>query len=154
MRKGMEREHRISAGAVIIQDDQILLARYKNTDGNTYLVGPGGGVQSNEGLYHAAIREVREETGLEVRPFRILFVEDLIYQRHRIEKIWLLCHFVGGQLARTPGAIEEGILEAGWYSKAQLQNEVVYPPTLMSYDWKAFFNDIWEAKYLDIRETY
>jgi hypothetical protein len=78
----------------------------------------------------------------------------LIYQRYRIEKIWLLCNLVGGHLARTPGALEEGILEAGWYSRAQLQNEVVYPPTLLSDDWKVFFQGVWQAKYLNFSKTY
>ena len=95
----MEREHRISAGAIVIQEDQILLVRYNNTDGKSYLVGPGGAVLSNEGIYQAVVREVREETGLEASPQKVLFVEDLLSRRYRIAKIWLLCNLVGGQLA-------------------------------------------------------
>jgi 8-oxo-dGTP diphosphatase len=153
MENSKEREHRISAGAIVIREDRILLVRYSNAEGKSFLVGPGGGVLGNEGLYQAVMREVREETGIEVRPFRILFVEDLLYQHYRIEKIWLLCNLVGGQLARTQGAIEEGIAEAMWYRKDQLQNEVVYPPTLLSYNWNAFFQDIWEARYLPLRKV-
>jgi 8-oxo-dGTP diphosphatase len=73
----MEREHRISAGAIIIQDDQILLVRYKHSDGKSFLVGPGGGVLSDEGINQAVVREVREETGLEVSPCKILVPEKL-----------------------------------------------------------------------------
>jgi 8-oxo-dGTP diphosphatase len=153
MEKNIEREHRISAGAILIQENQILLVRYNSAEGKSFLVGPGGGVSGNEGLYQAVIREVREETGLEIRPFRILFVEDLIHQHYRIEKIWLLCKLVSGQLTHTQGAIEEGIVEAGWYRRDQLQNEVVYPPGLLSYNWDTFFQDIWEAKYLELRMT-
>lgn len=149
----MEREHRISAGAIVIQEDQILLVRYNNTDGKSYLVGPGGGVFSNEGIYQAVVREVREETGLEVSPQKVLFVEDLLSRRYRIVKIWLLCNLVGGQLANTQGALEEGITDVAWYRKDQLLNEAVYPPVLSSYDWETFPQNNWESKYLELRET-
>lgn len=149
----MEKEHRISAGAIIIQDDQILLVRYNHTDGKSFLVGPGGGVLSNEGINQAVTREVREETGLEVSPFRILFVEDLLSRRYRMVKIWLLCETVGGHLEKTQGAKEEGIIEVGWYQKGQLFKEVVYPPDLLTFNWSSFFKDTWESKYLKLRNA-
>jgi hypothetical protein len=58
---------------------------------------------------------------------------------------------MGGELVPTEGALEEGIVEAGWYRRDQLQNEVVYPATLMDYNWNALFQDMWEAKYLPLR---
>jgi ADP-ribose pyrophosphatase YjhB (NUDIX family) len=149
----MEREHRISAGAIVIKGDEILLVRYKDSDGNSFLVGPGGGVLSDEGINEAAVREVREETGLEVSPYRILFVEDLLSRRYRMVKIWFLCNLIGGQLAHTQGAIKEGIAEAGWYRKDQLFNEVVYPSVLLSQNWDTFFKDNWESKYLELRNA-
>ena len=149
----MEREHRISAGAIAIQDNQILLVKYSNADGTSYLVGPGGGVLGNEGICQSVIREVREETGLEVNPQKVLFVEDLLSRRCRIVKIWFLCNLIGGRLTNTKGAIEEGITDVAWYHKEELRNEVVYPPELLSYDWRAFLQHNWEAKYLDLRET-
>jgi 8-oxo-dGTP pyrophosphatase MutT (NUDIX family) len=72
-----------------------------NNDRKSFLVGPGGGVLSNEGINQAVVREVREETGLEVNPYKILFVEDLLSRRHRIVKIWLLCKLNDGQLTNT-----------------------------------------------------
>jgi hypothetical protein len=35
----MERKFRVSAGAIIIRGDEILLVRAKNSDGNDFLVG-------------------------------------------------------------------------------------------------------------------
>jgi len=151
--KDVEREHRICAGAIVIQEDQILLVRCNNTDGKSHLAGPGGGVLGNEGIYQAVIREVREETGLEVSPRKVLFVEDLLSQRYRIVNIWFLCDLVGGQLTGTQGALEEGITDVAWYRKDELLDEVVYPPELLSYDWGAFPLHNWESKYLELRET-
>jgi len=151
--KDVEREHRICAGAIVIQEDQILLVRCNNIDGKSHLAGPGGGVLGNEGIYQAVIREVREETGLEVSPRKVLFVEDLLSQRYRIVNIWFLCDLVGGQLTGTQGALEEGITDVAWYRKDELLDEVVYPPELLSYDWGAFPLHNWESKYLELRET-
>jgi 8-oxo-dGTP diphosphatase len=152
-KKDMEREHRISAGAIVIRQDKILLVRYKNNSGDSYLVGPGGGVMNNEGLNQAVIREVREETGLEVAPRRILFVEDLVSSRYRLVKIWFLCDLIGGQLADTQDARKEGITEVGWYRRDQLHDEVVYPPPLLTHNWNTFFKDTWESIHLEIRNA-
>jgi 8-oxo-dGTP pyrophosphatase MutT (NUDIX family) len=149
----VERQHRISAGAIIIRGNRILLVRYDNSDGTSYLVGPGGAALPNEGTYQAVVREVLEETGLEISPQRVLFVEDLLSRRYRIIKIWFLCSLVGGQLSKTQGAVDEGITDVAWYRKDQLLNEVVYPPELLSYDWRGFSQNNWESKYLELRET-
>jgi 8-oxo-dGTP pyrophosphatase MutT (NUDIX family) len=149
----MERQFRISAGGIVIHENRILLVRYRDEPG--YLVAPGGGVESDEGLNQAVIREVREETGIEVAPRnnRILFVEDLISSRKRLTKVWFLCNVIGGRLARTPGAEEEGISEAGWYSREQLNNTIVFPSPILTYDWGLFFGDNWESVYLEMKNA-
>lgn len=149
----MAREYRISAGAIIIENNRILLVRSKNAREGNYLVAPGGGVIGDESTYEAAAREVQEETGLEVKPMKILFVEDLLSRQYRIIKIWFLCQLVGGQLNNTLEALEEGICEVNWYSRDQLQNKAVYPTGIMGCDWSAFFKDNWEAKYLGLSPT-
>ena len=149
----MNRKHRISAGAILIREGKILLVGYENSKGDSFLVGPGGGSLNNEGIRQTVVREVREETGFEVSPQRILFVEDLLSRQYRIVKIWFLCNLIGGQLERTQGAIEEGITKVGWYRKDQLCNKIVYPPILMSQNWDTFFEDNWETKYLELRNA-
>jgi len=64
---------------------------------------------------------VREETGIEVSTCKILFIEDLVWQNKRVVKTWFLCNVTGGELARTQGAIEEGLIEARWFRKNQLK---------------------------------
>ena len=150
----MSREQRIAAGAIIIHEEKILLVRYKDRHRRSYLVGPGGGVHSDdESITQALRREVKEETGLEVSPYKLLFVEDLLSSHYRMVKIWFLCSVVGGQVEKTQGAIDEGIVEARWYGRDELINEVVYPPVLMSENWESFFDSTHELKYLELRDA-
>jgi len=144
----MERKFRVSAGAIVIRGNEILLVRAKNSEGNDFLVAPGGGVESDEGIDQACIREVREETGIEVRPYKILFFEDLVWKNKRVVKTWFLCNVTGGELTRTQGAIEEGLIEAGWFRKDQLKKEIVFPAVLMRCDWGSFIEDNWKTQYL------
>jgi len=152
--KNMSREQRIATGAIIIQEERILLVRYNDRHSRSYLVGPGGGVHGNdESITQALMREVEEETGLEVSPYKLLFVEDLLSNRYRMVKIWFLCNIVGGQVEQTQGAIDEGIVEVGWYRRDELINGVVYPPILMKENWESFFGDNRESKYLELRNA-
>jgi len=146
------RVHRIAAGAIIIQKDKILLVRYKGRNKKSYLVGPGRAVHSDdESITQALKREVKEETGLEVNPFKLLFVEDLLSSRNRHAKIWFLCSITGGQVEKTQGAINEGIIEVGWYRRDELTNEVVYPPVLLDESWQSFSTDSFKSRYLELR---
>jgi len=51
--------HRIAGGAIVLQDDAVLLVRYSIPGGGSYLVGPGGGLDSGENAVQAIIREMR-----------------------------------------------------------------------------------------------
>jgi 8-oxo-dGTP diphosphatase len=149
----MERLHRISAGAIVIHEDKILLVRYTDSLGKSFLAGPGGGVNIEEPTNRAAVREVREETGLEIRTGKILFVEDMLSRHHRITKIWFLSTLICGELTETQGAKDEGIIEAGWYDRDQLNHETVYPTPLLKHNWDSFFKDNWQTIYLDLKEV-
>ena len=151
----MNRKHRISAGAIVIDHEKLLLVKYGAKNGTNFLVAPGGGVEKEEGLPEAVIREVKEETGLEVNPFpcRVLFIEEFFSRNYRHIKIWLLCSLVGGELSETTEAKKEGILDVGWFSKADLVDKVVYPQLLKDIDWQAFFNKTWDSRYIKIHEA-
>ncbi len=57
---------RIGVGVVVVRDGDILLVRRSTDPGRGKWAVPGGRVEAGERLRAAAIREAREETGLEV----------------------------------------------------------------------------------------
>jgi ADP-ribose pyrophosphatase YjhB (NUDIX family) len=60
---------------VVIEDDRILLLNQDTGTGRAWSL-PGGKVEEGETLADALIREMREETGLQVEPGRLLYVCD------------------------------------------------------------------------------
>ncbi|WP_086956456.1 NUDIX domain-containing protein [Xenorhabdus innexi] len=72
---------RISAKAIIIHDNQILLIRYKSDSDEWYTL-PGGGQLFGETLTQTLIRECLEETTYEIEPERLVFVREYIGNNH------------------------------------------------------------------------
>lgn len=62
---------------VVIEDDRILLLNQDTDAGRSWSL-PGGKVEEGETLAAALVREMREETGLDVEPGRLLYVCDYL----------------------------------------------------------------------------
>jgi len=149
----MRKPHRIAAGALTFHDDSVLLVRYRDNSGGTYLVGPGGALHDNENVVQAIIRETKEETGIAVRPQKVVVIEDLVCSRFKMCKAWMICQVVDGVARRTEGAEKEGIVDAGWFTRPQLDDEVVYPLPLLQDDWNRLRSDAWQAECLPSRRA-
>ena len=65
---------RKAARAIIIINDRVLVM-HRNKYGSEYYTLVGGRVNDNETLEDALVREVKEETGLDVASWRLVFTE-------------------------------------------------------------------------------
>lgn len=63
-----------AARAIIIEDERLLVMR-RNKQGSQYFTLVGGRVNEGESLEQALIRELREETGLDVISSRPVYIE-------------------------------------------------------------------------------
>jgi 8-oxo-dGTP diphosphatase len=92
----------VGVGAVVIRDGRVLLIRRgKEPLRGRWLV-PGGTVELGETLEEAVVREIREETALEVSPLEVLTVFDRIdRQEGRVLYHYVivdyLCEYLSGE---------------------------------------------------------
>ena len=89
-----------SVGAVVVQDDRLLVARLTYSPTKGQYMPPGGGVESGELMDGTVARELREETGVEAQPLGIIGVSTIVYvgQTHTYI-IWLMEPVAGEPLA-------------------------------------------------------
>ena len=145
---------RLSAGAIVIERGALLLVRHgSSVHGQDFLVAPGGGVEGDESVAQTVVRETKEETGLNVQPGKLLFVEDMISSRKRVVKFWFLCSVIAGELLVSTKAAIEGVVEARWYTKSDIKARTVFPSVLLDTDWQTFFDDRWQTTYFENRDA-
>ena len=96
---GKPNQPRIRVSVIIIDEGRILLVRHEKY-GRTYWVLPGGGVDFGESLGEAVVREVKEETSLDITVDKLVFVDDILPEdRHRhVVDVYFTAKVVGGEL--------------------------------------------------------
>jgi mutator protein MutT len=120
----------VGVGGVIVRGSSVLLVRRGREPLRGEWSIPGGAVELGETLRQALVREVREETGLEVEVGPVLGVFDSIFpgpgprpQYHYV-LIDFLCHPVGGLLRAASDASE-----ARWVTASELAALEILPKT-------------------------
>ena len=92
---------------------------------------PGGRVEGDESLEECAVREVKEETGLEVRANRLIYVYQSVDDINGLQnaEFFFLCDIVGGQLGswELDAEAKETILDTRFIARDDLDGEDVWP---------------------------
>jgi 8-oxo-dGTP pyrophosphatase MutT (NUDIX family) len=146
--------HEISAGAIVMDGERVLLVRHCKPGEYDFLVLPGGVVNPNEDALAAAKREVWEETGLTVEPLHLAYVDETRSEETRACKMWFYCKGFSGTLSvAAHEAQREYIVEANFYSRAEIQGKVAFPPPLFTDEfWQNASQDFPQTEYLGLRE--
>ena len=120
----------VAVGAVVFNNDKVLLVRRGQPPAMDYWAIPGGKVKLGETLQAAAEREILEETGLQIR------ARDPVYTFDHLEKdedghirfhyviVDLEADYIGGEI--LPG---DDAAEARWLSPDDLEKMKVSPKT-------------------------
>ena len=112
------RQPAVGVGAVVILDERVVLIRRGKEPLRGRWVVPGGTVELGETLEEALIREIREETGLDVAPREVLTVFDRIERRDgRVQYHYVivdyLCDYLGGEPRAGSDAEEIALVRRG-----------------------------------------
>lgn len=130
---------RYRAGAIIIEDDCVLLAKNENDD---YYYSVGGGVHMNEKAEEAVLREVFEETGIQYEIDRLIVVHENFFEGDGCILGGLHCHEIAFFYLMKSQGIKEihtdsythGVKEnMHWIPIRDLDKYIVFPSWLKDY---------------------
>jgi 8-oxo-dGTP diphosphatase len=94
---------RVRVAALLLAEGRIVLVRHRR-GAKTYHLLPGGGVERDETLDKALVREALEETGLDVRVVKPLFISDTLAPAGglHVVNITFLAEITGGEITTHP----------------------------------------------------
>jgi 8-oxo-dGTP diphosphatase len=143
---------RIRAGGILIEDNKLaLIERHRGK--RHYFSFPGGGVDKGESFEEAAIREIEEELGLQVRVLRR--IADVSFNGKM--QYYFLVEKTGGEFGTGSG--EEygaydpayGTYQPLWLPIVDLPNHNILPPQLAQLVFHSLANG-WPAQTVIIPE--
>jgi 8-oxo-dGTP diphosphatase len=111
----------LAVSAAIFHNGKVLIVRRGRAPAKGVYTLPGGGVELGETLEQAVIREVREETALDIEPVELVGFRQAIARdaAGRVERHFVILPFaaryVGGELA-----LNEELAEADWRDPSAL----------------------------------
>jgi len=119
---------RIRVAVVIPRGNEILLVRHVKGDRQYWLV-PGGGLDWGETIEDCAKREIMEETNLDIKLIKLLFISESVskeYERHLINLTFL------GKILNPDEEIkvldDERVKEARFVPVEDLNKIELHPP--------------------------
>lgn len=116
------------AVAIVLKDDALLVI-HRLSEGQEYYTLPGGGVEQDETIEQAVVREVSEEASLNIELGR------RVYEHHYDDgtsQFFYLCHYASGipQLAFNAPERQEKhgeLHQPMWLTLDQLPSTLLYP---------------------------
>lgn len=114
----------VGVGVAVIKDEKILFGKRKGIHGQGFWAFPGGHLEFGESVETCALRELREETGLQARSVRLgPWTENVIESKHYVTIFVLVDEFIGEPQLCEPEKCEGWF----WFTEDSLPMPV-FPP--------------------------
>lgn len=124
---------KIGAGAVIVHDGKVLLVQINYGERAGRWILPGGKVENEENLEQAVIREVFEETGLQVEIEHMLFVRQRVVDGKPTDFYFVFrVHLKNTDVIQIKWPTEEVREVRFWSIEAALESPDVPPTTKLA----------------------
>ncbi|KMJ57458.1 DNA mismatch repair protein MutT [Bacillus sp. LL01] len=113
-----------------VEKERVLMVKNSGVNGSYYTL-PGGAVEPGETIQEAAVREVKEETGLDVEVFGILSVMEAFFEvrGHHAVFFTFTGEIVGGNINIS---IPEEIEEVTWMDMVEAEKHLRLPEGVKS----------------------
>jgi len=128
--EGITKDNKSTRATILMEKDGLVLMIYRLRDGHEYYTLPGGGVEGDESVEQAALRELKEETSIMGKIEQKVF--DFTDSNRREHQI-LSCIYISGepQLSiDSPENIkksESNIHKPMWVDQKQIPNLTIWP---------------------------
>lgn len=134
------------AVCIMLKNSEVLLM-HRLKDGEEYYTFPGGGVDANEAIEDAVVREIKEETCMPTEIERLLYIHNYEVS----DQYYYLCKYISGEPALGDSIEKERMEKSAsdiygpeWVSVSLLPNLLVYPLEIRDWlleDMESGFND-------------
>ena len=111
----------LAVSAAILRDGKVLIVRRARKPALGVYTLPGGVVEAGETLEQAIVREVKEETALDIAPVTLAGHREVVIRDDdgRVERHFVILCFAARWLGGEP-ALNEELDEARWVDPAEL----------------------------------
>ncbi len=121
----------VAVGAVVFKAGSVLLVKRADPPSEGIWAIPGGSVELGETLQQAAEREIKEETGVEIRAGAPIYVFDVVDRDRegRVRYHYVIADVIAQYVAGSPAARDDA-LDARWVAPCELDRLEVSQVTL------------------------
>ncbi len=111
----------LAVSAAIFRDGRVLIVRRAQPPAHGLYTLPGGGVELGETLEQAVIREVREETALDIEPLKLAGYRQLIARDAdgKVERHFVILPFAARWISGEV-ALNDELADAKWLLPSEL----------------------------------
>ena len=126
----------VRVSGILIKEGKLILVRHENSLNGDYYLLPGGGLEKEETIEECAIREVKEEAGLDVQVENLAYYEDVVSKEDHTLHLIFKCNIIGGNLENLNP--DKKVKEILLVTKEELNELNFFPKKLK----KKIFNEL------------